>query len=60
MEVLCDVLSQLRCHECGELNLYCLWIGIERNAPQLCVYCVKTVIGNFHFTSPSNKERASR
>ena len=28
MEVLCDVPAQLRCHECGELNL----LFIDRNS----------------------------
>ena len=59
MEVLHDILSQLRSHERGKLNL----LFLDRNrkdAPQICVCCVSTVVGNFHFTFPSKKERATR
>ena len=37
MELLCDVLLQLRCHECGELNLLFMDRNRKGCASSLCL-----------------------
>lgn len=61
MEVLCNVLWMLRCHQCGELNLLFTEDKLTgRGAPQVCVYCARIEAGNIYFILLSNMERALR